>query len=136
MTAIKMLYKRLSIWNSIQKGFQRHSQGTTDQNRSVWQFKILSISDLIKAKQILKIFGQFEPIGPRTWRFVGLCSYLFWNLLKVAFTCLGTGDEGSFYSDSAAQIAIQEVCNFLRTHLNSKVPVIDQVSSSHKKNQV
>ena len=48
----------------------------------------------------------------------------------MAFTCLGTGDEGSFYSDSAAQIAIQEVCNFLRTHLNSKVPVIDQVHSN------
>ena len=48
----------------------------------------------------------------------------------MAFTCLGTGDEGSFYSDSAAQIAIQEVCNFLRTHLNSKVPVIDQVNSN------
>ena len=45
----------------------------------------------------------------------------------MAFTCLGTGDEGSFYSDSAAQIAIQEVCNFLKIHLNSKVPVIDQV---------
>ena len=48
----------------------------------------------------------------------------------MAFTCLGTGDEGSFYSDSAAQIAIQEVCNFLKTHLNSKVPVIDQVNSN------
>ena len=48
----------------------------------------------------------------------------------MAFTCLGTGDEGSFYSDSAAQIAIQEVCNFLRTHLNSKFPVIDQVNSN------
>ena len=49
----------------------------------------------------------------------------------MAFTCLGTGDEGSFYSDSAAQIAIQEVCNFLKIHLNSKVPVIDQVKSSN-----
>ena len=49
----------------------------------------------------------------------------------MAFTCLGTGDEGSFYSDSAAQIAIQEVCNFLKIHLNSKVPVIDQVKSNN-----
>ena len=54
----------------------------------------------------------------------------------MAFTCLGTGDEGSFYSDSAAQIAIQEVCNFLKTHLNSKVPVIDQVKSNNQLNQL
>ena len=53
----------------------------------------------------------------------------------MAFTCLGTGDEGSFYSDSAAQIAIQEVCNFLRTHLNSKVPVIDQVNSQVQRDE-
>ena len=60
-----MLYKRLSIWNSIQKGFQRLSQGTTDQNPSARDFKIL---DRIKVKQILKIFGQFEPISLRAVR--------------------------------------------------------------------
>ena len=93
-----MLYKRLSIWNSIQKGFQRLSQGTTDQNQSAQDFKILSISDWNKAKLILTIFGQFEPIGLRAVRgsLAIVAVEIFETLLKWLSRVLGRATKDHF----------------------------------------
>ena len=57
-----MLYKRLSIWNSIQEGFQKLSQGPTDQTQSGQDFKIFQILFQNISDQCQTNFENLWPI--------------------------------------------------------------------------